>query len=111
MLWQRMSACLAKRERVCERMEAIGPNMTIPEDARGAAIALGNFDGVHLGHQAVIASARAVADDQDIALGAAVFEPHPRRFFKPDLPPFRLQTPKQRARSLGDAGVEEVFEI
>jgi riboflavin kinase / FMN adenylyltransferase len=92
-------------------MEAIGPNMTIPEDARGAAIALGNFDGVHLGHQAVIASARAVADDQDIALGAAVFEPHPRRFFKPDLPPFRLQTPKQRARSLGDAGVEEVFEI
>ncbi len=92
-------------------MEALGPNVTIPEDARGAAIALGNFDGVHLGHQAVIASARAVAEDRDIALGAAVFEPHPRRFFKPDLPPFRLQTARQRARALGEIGVEEVFEI
>lgn len=92
-------------------MEALGPNMTIPEDARGAAIALGNFDGVHLGHQAVIASARAVAEALDIALGAAVFEPHPRRFFKPDLPPFRLQTARQRARALGEVGVEEVFEI
>jgi riboflavin kinase/FMN adenylyltransferase len=92
-------------------MEALGPNMTIPEDARGAAIALGNFDGVHLGHQAVIASARAVSDDRNIAVGAAVFEPHPRRFFKPDLPPFRLQSARQRARALGEVGVEEVFEI
>jgi riboflavin kinase / FMN adenylyltransferase len=92
-------------------MEALGPNATVPEDARGAAIALGNFDGVHLGHQAVIASARAVADERAIAPGAAVFEPHPRRFFKPDLAPFRLQTGKQRARALGDAGVKEVFEI
>ena len=83
-------------------MEALGPNATVPEDARGAAIALGNFDGVHLGHQAVIASARAVAEERRTRLGAAVFEPHPRRFFKPDLPPFRLQTPKQRARALGD---------
>lgn len=92
-------------------MDVSGPNVTIPEDARGAAIALGNFDGVHLGHQAVIASARAVADARAIALGAAVFEPHPRRFFKPDLPPFRLQTAKQRTRALGEAGVKEVFEI
>lgn len=92
-------------------MEALGPNATIPIDARGASIALGNFDGVHLGHQAVIASARAVAEQRGIALGAAVFEPHPRRFFKPDLPPFRLQTPRQRAHALGDLGVQEVFEI
>jgi riboflavin kinase/FMN adenylyltransferase len=92
-------------------MEAFGPNATVPEDARGAAIALGNFDGVHLGHQAVIASARAIADERGISLGAAVFEPHPRRFFKPDLPPFRLQSRPQRARALGEAGVREVFEI
>jgi riboflavin kinase / FMN adenylyltransferase len=92
-------------------MEALGPHTTVPEDARGAAIALGNFDGVHLGHQAVIASARAVADARGVPLGAAVFEPHPRRFFKPDLAPFRLQTPKQRARALAEAGVKEVFEI
>ncbi len=92
-------------------MEALGPKKSVPEDARGAAIALGNFDGVHLGHQAVIASARAVADTRGAALGAALFEPHPRRFFQPDLPPFRLQTARQRARALGDAGVREVFEI
>jgi riboflavin kinase/FMN adenylyltransferase len=92
-------------------MEALGPKASVPEDARGAAIALGNFDGVHLGHQAVIASAGAIADLRNIALGAAVFEPHPRRFFKPDLLPFRLQSRAQRARALGEAGVSEVFEI
>lgn len=85
--------------------------MSIPKDARGAAIALGNFDGVHLGHQAVIASARAVAAENGAALGVAVFEPHPRRFFQPDAPPFRLQSPTQRARALGALGVNEVFEL
>lgn len=83
----------------------------VPEDARGASIALGNFDGVHLGHQAVIASARAQAEARNAALGTAVFEPHPRRFFKPDSPPFRLQTSAQRARALAACGVVEVFEI
>lgn len=92
-------------------MRTLGPDAKIPEDARGAAVALGNFDGVHLGHQAVIASARVIAKQRGIALGAAVFEPHPRRFFNPDAPPFRLQTPRQRARALADAGVQEVFEI
>ena len=87
------------------------PPNSVPEDARGAAIALGNFDGVHRGHQAVIESARLVAEERGIALGAAVFEPHPRRFFKPDTPPFRLQSNAQRARALGDCGVEEVFEL
>jgi riboflavin kinase/FMN adenylyltransferase len=88
-----------------------GPKLTIPEDARGAAIALGNFDGVHLGHQAVIASAREIAWERSIALGAAVFEPHPRRFFKPDLAPFRLQSRGQRARALAELEVTEVFEL
>jgi riboflavin kinase/FMN adenylyltransferase len=72
---------------------------------------LGNFDGVHLGHRAVIASAQEVAQSRGTALGAAVFEPHPKRFFNPDAPPFRLQTPRQRARALGHAGVTEIFEI
>jgi riboflavin kinase / FMN adenylyltransferase len=92
-------------------MPTSGPSSTIPHDARGAAIALGNFDGVHAGHQAVIASARAVAEQTGVALGVAVFEPHPRRFFKPDTPPFRLQTTPQRARALSEIGVQEVFEI
>ncbi len=92
-------------------MPTLGPTSTIPNDARGAAIALGNFDGVHAGHQAVIESAREVADKNGVALGVAVFEPHPRRFFKPGAAPFRLQSPKQRARALSEFGVEEVFEI
>jgi riboflavin kinase / FMN adenylyltransferase len=92
-------------------MDAPEPKPSLPADARGAAIALGNFDGVHRGHQAVVASARAIAEERSIPLGAAVFEPHPRRFFRPDLPPFRLQTNRQRARALGDIGVTEVFEI
>lgn len=92
-------------------MATLGPTSTIPNDARGAAIALGNFDGVHIGHQAVIASARDVAESRGVAPGAAVFEPHPRRFFKPDAPPFRLQTTRQRSRALSECGVSEVFEL
>lgn len=92
-------------------MPTLAPSSTIPHDARGAAIALGNFDGVHAGHQAVISSAKAVAEQRGAALGVAVFEPHPRRFFKPDTPPFRLQSARQRARALSEVGVQEVFEI
>jgi riboflavin kinase/FMN adenylyltransferase len=92
-------------------MRTLAPDASVPADARGAAIALGNFDGVHVGHQAVIASAREVAEARGIALGAALFEPHPKRFFNPDAPPFRLQTTRQRASALGAAGVVEIFEI
>lgn len=87
------------------------PANTIPDDARGASVALGNFDGVHRGHQAVIASAREAGARIGAALGVLVFEPHPRRFFQPDAPPFRLQSSTQRARALSELGVEEVFEI
>ncbi len=80
---------------------------SIPDDARGAAIALGNFDGVHRGHQAVIASARG----HGAHLGVALFCPHPRRFFQPDAPPFRLQSDAQRARALAALGVKDLFEI
>ncbi len=87
------------------------PDQAISPDARDAAIALGNFDGVHLGHQAVIASARARAKARGLAFGIAVFEPHPRRFFEPDAPPFRLQSSAQRARTLEMLGVNELFDI
>jgi riboflavin kinase/FMN adenylyltransferase len=83
----------------------------VPEDARGASIALGNFDGVHRGHQAVIAAAKANGQTLAAPLGVAVFEPHPRRFFQPDAAPFRLQTPAQRARALAALDVQEVYEI
>lgn len=79
--------------------------------ARGAAIAMGNFDGVHAGHKAVIASARRVALAQRLTLAALVFEPHPRRFLDPQAPPFLLQTSHQRERALAALAVSEVFEI
>ncbi|SET81621.1 bifunctional riboflavin kinase/FAD synthetase [Oceanicella actignis] len=77
-----------------------------PED-RGASTALGNFDGVHLGHQAVIDLARA----PDAPLGVITFEPHPREFFAPDAPPFRLMNAAARAHRLEKLGVERLFEL
>src|SRR5690242_7383566 len=62
------------------------PNEVTP-DCRGAAIALGNFDGVHRGHQAVIARAFELGQAYDSAVGILTFAPHPRAFFKPALPP------------------------
>lgn len=79
----------------------------VSDDARGASIALGNFDGVHEGHRAVIDAARTAGGP----LGVAVFTPHPRRFFQPDAPPFRLQSDEQRARALAALGVNALYEI
>jgi riboflavin kinase/FMN adenylyltransferase len=75
----------------------------------GAAIALGNFDGLHAGHRAVIADAAAAAKRLGVPLGVATFEPAPRRFFQPDAPPFRLMTPLRRQISLDAIGVEELY--
>ena len=64
----------------------------LPAEARGAAVAVGNFDGVHRGHKAVIAEAGRIARAEGVPHGVLTFEPHPRRFFRPDDPPFRLST-------------------
>ncbi len=76
---------------------------------RGASVALGNFDGVHLGHREVIAAAGRVAHERGAPLGVISFEPHPRRFFQPDAEPFRLMTPHQQARALGDLGADILY--
>jgi riboflavin kinase / FMN adenylyltransferase len=90
-------------------MKIVAADSPVPEALAGASIALGNFDGVHLGHQAVLAAAVAGAAGRPVA--AAVFEPHPRRVLKPDAPPFRLQTSAQRARALAARGADALFEI
>lgn len=76
--------------------------------ATGAAIALGNFDGLHAGHRAVIEDARRAAKRLGAPLGVATFEPAPRRHFQPDAPPFRLMTPLRRQIVLDAMGVEEL---
>lgn len=69
---------------------------TVPDALRGAIIALGNFDGFHKGHQAVVGEAISWAHAEGRPSIIATFDPHPVRFFKPDVPPFRLTTLEQR---------------
>jgi riboflavin kinase/FMN adenylyltransferase len=72
----------------------------LPPEARGAVVAVGNFDGVHRGHQIVIAEAAAIARPLGVPLAVMAFEPHPRSFFRPEDPPFRLTPFRIRARLL-----------
>ncbi len=78
----------------------------LPPDARGAAVAIGNFDGVHLGHQAVIGAAVERARALGIPAAALTFEPHPRMLFKPDSEPFRLTPLRPKAHAIEALGVE-----
>jgi len=81
----------------------------VPAAFRGATVALGNFDGVHLGHAQVVRSAHAARPDARLAV--LTFEPHPRELFRPDDPPFRLTLSAARAEALAALGVETVFEL
>jgi riboflavin kinase/FMN adenylyltransferase len=76
---------------------------------RGAAVAFGHFDGVHLGHLQVIADARAAASSMGAPLGVISFEPHARMHFQPDSPPFRLMTPQQLARTVEGLGADRLY--
>ena len=86
-------------------------SLSLSDGDRGAAVALGNFDGVHLGHQSVIALARAAAAEIDAPLGVITFEPHPRSFFAPDAPAFRLMNAEARANRLAKLGVDALYEV
>ncbi len=79
---------------------------TLPREARDAVIAIGNFDGVHLGHQAVIDEAGRIARARSRPWVVLTFEPHPRRVFKPDQPPFRLTPFRTKARVIEKLGVD-----
>ncbi len=81
---------------------------SLPDAARGGVVLLGNFDGVHRGHQAVIAAGRQVADRDGVKLGALTFEPHPRALFVPDTAPFRLTAMPAKARLLQAHGCDFV---
>lgn len=80
-------------------------------DDRGASAAIGNFDGVHLGHQSVIDLARKAGADIGAPLGVVTFEPHPRQYFAPDAPSFRLMGREARAHRLEKLGVERLYEL
>ena len=87
--------------------------MPLPAAFRGGVIALGNFDGFHLGHQAVVGEAVRQAKARGVPAIVATFDPHPVRYFKPDAAPFRLTTLDQRAHLFAQAGADAmlVFEF
>jgi len=82
---------------------------TVPENLRGGVIALGNFDGFHRGHQAVVGRAVQHAHDDNRPVIVATFDPHPVRYFRPDAPPFRLTTLDQREELFKEAGADAMM--
>ncbi|MFO1082513.1 MAG: bifunctional riboflavin kinase/FAD synthetase [Reyranellaceae bacterium] len=82
---------------------------TLPAAWQGAVVALGNFDGVHRGHQALVGRAVAEAQALGVPVLAFTLEPHPRRFFVPDTGPFRLTLLPAKVRLLGGLGVAAVL--
>ena len=90
-------------------MERLTSAEPLPERLRGGVIALGNFDGFHRGHQAVVARARARAGAEGRPLLIATFDPHPVRYFHPETPPFRLTSLDQRERLFRRAGADAML--
>ncbi|MDR6113813.1 MULTISPECIES: bifunctional riboflavin kinase/FAD synthetase [unclassified Sphingomonas] len=86
-----------------QRLDGVSP---VPAHLAGGIVALGNFDGFHLGHQAVVGAAVSRARAEGRPALVATFDPHPIRLFKPDAAPFRLTTLDQRERLFAEAGVD-----
>ncbi|MBY9068433.1 riboflavin biosynthesis protein RibF [Hyphomonas sp. WL0036] len=80
----------------------------LPAAARGASVALGNFDGLHAGHRAVMEAARNAGHGK---FSVATFEPPPRAYFRPGDPPFRILRPERRNSMILAAGADDVFEL
>lgn len=90
-------------------MKIVRDYQFVANSDKGATVAIGNFDGVHVGHQAVIKLARDAVSDAP--LGVLTFEPHPREYFAPDAPPFRLMNAEARETRLKKLGVDVLYEL
>ena len=95
---------------ICE-MRTIRDFRNMPDEFRGSAAAIGNFDGVHLGHLQVINRAKDSATARGAKPAVVTFEPHPRQHFAPNAPPFRLMNAEAKARRMETIGVELMFEL
>ncbi|MGB8366694.1 MAG: bifunctional riboflavin kinase/FAD synthetase [Rhizomicrobium sp.] len=83
----------------------------VPAAYRGAVLVVGNFDGVHVGHRALIAEARRLADERNGPLAVLAFEPHPQEFFRPAMESFRLTPFRTKARLIAEQGVDALFAL
>lgn len=83
----------------------------LPDFSRDTSVAIGNFDGVHLGHQAVIREAATHAERLGTSLSVITFDPHPRRFFRPDEPPFQLTPLRGKVRRFEEIGVDQLLVV
>ena len=83
----------------------------VPEALKGAVVAIGNFDGVHRGHQALIAAARSEAETRKSPLAVLAFEPHPAEFFRPSPQSIRLTPLRTKARLIAELGVDVMFAL
>ena len=90
-------------------MQRLTLDRPVPDAFRGAVVALGNFDGFHLGHQAVVGRAVSRGAHERRPVIVATFDPHPVRHFRPETPPFRLTTLDQRQRLFGQAGADAML--
>ena len=90
-------------------MRVIQGHADVPAELRGAVVAVGNFDGVHRGHLAVIGEARRIAAEQRAPSAVVTFDPHPRRYFKPNDPPFELTPLPSKARQIAALGIDALF--
>ena len=94
---------------IADRMQRLTLDQPFPSALRGAILALGNFDGFHLGHQAVVGRAVARGAHEARPVIVATFDPHPVRHFQPDAAPFRLTTLDQRQRMFAAAGADAML--
>lgn len=87
-------------------MRVIRGGASTPSTVPGAVLAIGNFDGLHRGHQAVLAATAEMARERGIAAGLLTFEPHPRTYFAPHNPVFRITTEALKSRLVTALGIE-----
>ena len=83
----------------------------VPAAYRGAVVVIGNFDGVHKGHQALIAYAKQLADERGATLGVLAFEPHPQEFFHPGGESFRLTPFRAKTHLIAEQGADVMFAL
>jgi riboflavin kinase/FMN adenylyltransferase len=98
-----------KTDEVAAGMQVVHGHTQVPPGLRGAAVAIGNFDGVHRGHRALIAEAEAQSRARRVPSAVMVFEPHPREFFQPDAQQFRLTPLTRKLVLFEQLGLDAAF--